>query len=33
MMGSLDDAGIIPLAIQYLFEAVNKVKGREFLLR
>jgi hypothetical protein len=33
MMGSRDEPGIIPLTIQYIFEAVNKVEGREFLLR
>lgn len=33
MMGSPHDPGIIPLTIQYIFEALNKVQGREFLLR
>jgi hypothetical protein len=33
MMGSQDDPGIIPLTIQYIFQALNEVQGREFLLR
>jgi centromeric protein E len=35
MMGNQHEPGIIPYThtIQYIFEAVNKVQGREFLLR
>ena len=33
MMGNQHEPGIIPQIIQYIFEAVNKVQGREFLLR
>jgi hypothetical protein len=33
MTGNQDDPGIIPQTIQYIFKAVNKVQGREFLLR
>jgi len=33
MMGNQHEPGIIPQTIQYIFEAVNKVQGREFLLR
>jgi hypothetical protein len=33
MMGNQHEPGIIPLTIDYIFKAVNKVQGREFLLR
>ncbi|XP_043249769.1 kinesin-like protein KIN-7O isoform X3 [Colletes gigas] len=33
MIGTLEEPGIIPLSIQYIFKAVSNTIGREFLLR
>ncbi|XP_069689418.1 centromere-associated protein E-like [Periplaneta americana] len=33
MMGTDQEPGIIPLTVNYMFEALNKITGREFLLR
>ncbi|KYN00256.1 Centromere-associated protein E [Cyphomyrmex costatus] len=33
MMGTLEEPGIIPLAIEYMFDAITNIPGREFLLR
>ena len=33
MMGSHDEPGIIPLSVNYIFDAISKTHGREFLLR
>ncbi|PSN33916.1 hypothetical protein C0J52_21500 [Blattella germanica] len=32
MMGNSEEPGIIPLTIDYIFRAVNNIRGREFLL-
>ncbi|CAK9797030.1 Centromere-associated protein E [Anthophora plagiata] len=33
MMGTAEEPGIIPLTIQYMFDAITNTMGREFLLR
>lgn len=33
MMGGTEELGIIPLAIQYMFDTIANTMGREFLLR
>lgn len=33
MMGSINEPGIIPLAIQHMFDTIEKTMGREFLIR
>ncbi|KAL6443574.1 hypothetical protein ACFW04_001608 [Cataglyphis niger] len=33
MMGTLEEPGIIPLAVEYMFDAIANTSGREFLLR
>ncbi|XP_031826944.2 uncharacterized protein LOC116424546 isoform X1 [Nomia melanderi] len=33
MMGTLEEPGIIPLAIEHMFDAITNTNGREFLLR
>jgi len=33
MMGTLEEPGIIPLAVEHMFEAIANTPGREFLLR
>ncbi|XP_076243919.1 uncharacterized protein LOC143185079 [Calliopsis andreniformis] len=33
MMGTIEEPGIIPLAIEYMFDAIADTAGREFLLR
>ncbi|XP_078032758.1 uncharacterized protein LOC144467717 [Augochlora pura] len=33
MMGTLNEPGIIPLAIEHMFDAITNTAGREFLLR
>lgn len=33
MMGTLEEPGIIPLAIEHMFDAIANTSGREFLLR
>ncbi|XP_033194727.2 uncharacterized protein LOC117159214 [Bombus vancouverensis nearcticus] len=33
MMGSAEELGIVPLAVQHMFDAIANTSGREFLLR
>lgn len=33
MIGSLEEPGIIPLSIQYIYKVISNTVGREFLLR
>lgn len=33
MMGTSEEPGVIPLAIEYMFDAIACATGREFLLR
>lgn len=33
MMGTSEEIGIIPLAIEHIFDAIANTPGREFLLR
>lgn len=33
MMGTQEEPGIIPLAVEYMFDAIANTSGREFLLR
>lgn len=33
MMGTLEESGIIPLAIEHMFDAITNTNRREFLLR
>lgn len=33
MMGIPEESGIIPLAVDYMFDAITNTAGREFLLR
>lgn len=33
MLGTSEEPGIIPLAIEYMFDAIADTPGREFLLR
>lgn len=33
MMGTMEEPGIIPLAIEHMFDAIANSAGREFLLR
>lgn len=33
MMGTPEELGIIPLAVEYMFDAIANTSGREFLLR
>lgn len=33
MMGIPEELGVIPLAIEYMFDAIANTPGREFLLR
>lgn len=32
-MGGTEELGIIPLAVQYMFDTIANTMGREFLLR
>ncbi|KYN29939.1 PREDICTED: kinesin-related protein 4-like [Trachymyrmex cornetzi] len=33
MMGTLEEPGIVPLAVEHIFDAITNIPGREFLLR
>lgn len=33
MMGTAEELGIVPLAVQHMFDAIANTSGREFLLR
>lgn len=33
MMGTLEEPGVIPLAVEHMFDAISNTSGREFLLR
>ncbi|XP_020278586.1 centromere-associated protein E-like isoform X2 [Pseudomyrmex gracilis] len=33
MMGTMEEPGVIPLAVEYMFDAISNTPGREFLLR
>lgn len=33
MMGTSDEPGIIPIAVEHMFDAIANTPGREFLLR
>ncbi|KYN18753.1 PREDICTED: kinesin-like protein KIN-7I [Trachymyrmex cornetzi] len=33
MMGTLEEPGIVPLAVEHIFDAITDIPGREFLLR
>ncbi|KAG5323987.1 CENPE protein, partial [Acromyrmex heyeri] len=33
MMGTSEEPGIVPLAVEYMFDAITNIPGREFLLR
>lgn len=33
MMGTSEEPGIIPLAVEHIFDAIANIPGREFLLR
>jgi len=32
-MGTLEEPGIVPLAVEHMFDAITNIPGREFLLR
>lgn len=33
MMGTSEEPGVIPMAVEYMFDAIANTPGREFLLR
>lgn len=33
MMGALEEPGIVPLAVEHMFDTIANTPGREFLLR
>ncbi|KYQ46666.1 Centromere-associated protein E [Trachymyrmex zeteki] len=33
MMGTLEEPGVVPMAVEHMFDAITNVPGREFLLR